>query len=114
MTELTFREPPHNLDAEQALLGAMLVNNEAYERVSDFLEPGQFVPDLGELPEVGARLVPKRGYPSSRLLRLVRSSSIETCRGDYPGCRLRYRSGAERSPKRRTGEGQFSCGSSDV
>jgi hypothetical protein len=29
--------PPHNIEAEQALLGAILVNNVAYHRVSDFL-----------------------------------------------------------------------------
>ena len=34
-----FRSAPHNIEAEQALLGAILVNNEAFYRVSDFLEP---------------------------------------------------------------------------
>ena len=37
-----FRTQPHNLEAEQALLGAILVNNEAYHRVSDFLLPDHF------------------------------------------------------------------------
>ncbi len=37
-----FRSAPHNIEAEQALLGAILVNNEAYYRVSDFLEPTHF------------------------------------------------------------------------
>ena len=37
-----FREPPHNLEAEQALLGAILVNNRSYERVSEFLRPEHF------------------------------------------------------------------------
>lgn len=37
-----YRQPPHNIEAEQALLGAILVNNEAFYRVSDFLEPGHF------------------------------------------------------------------------
>src|ERR1700749_1365772 len=37
-----FRAAPHNIEAEQALLGAVLVNNEAYYRVSDFLEPQHF------------------------------------------------------------------------
>ncbi|PSC05702.1 replicative DNA helicase [Alsobacter soli] len=37
-----YRTPPHNIEAEQALLGAILVNNEAYFRVSDFLEPIHF------------------------------------------------------------------------
>lgn len=34
-----YREAPNNLEAEQALLGAILVNNDAYYRVSDFLKP---------------------------------------------------------------------------
>ena len=36
------RTPPHNIEAEQALLGAILVNNEAFYRVSDFLEAKHF------------------------------------------------------------------------
>src|SRR6516164_2454740 len=40
--EPTFRTAPHNIEAEQALLGAILVNNEAFYRVSDFLEPAHF------------------------------------------------------------------------
>ena len=34
----SYRTPPHNLEAEQALLGAILINNDAFDRVSDFLE----------------------------------------------------------------------------
>ncbi|HXW27167.1 MAG TPA: replicative DNA helicase [Xanthobacteraceae bacterium] len=37
-----YRSAPHNIEAEQALLGAILVNNEALYRVSDFLEPRHF------------------------------------------------------------------------
>ena len=37
-----YRSAPHNIEAEQALLGAILVNNEALYRVSDFLEPEHF------------------------------------------------------------------------
>ena len=33
---------PQNLEAEQALLGAILANNRAYEKVSDFLKPQHF------------------------------------------------------------------------
>ena len=40
---LSQRLPPSNLQAEQALLGALLANNRAYERVSDFLIPEHFV-----------------------------------------------------------------------
>ncbi|MGD9500941.1 MAG: replicative DNA helicase [Methyloceanibacter sp.] len=41
-----FREAPHNLEAEQALLGAILVNNEAIDRVSSFLKPEHFYDQL--------------------------------------------------------------------
>ncbi|CCB65262.1 MULTISPECIES: replicative DNA helicase [unclassified Hyphomicrobium] len=43
---LTFRQPPHNIEAEQALLGAILVNNEALDRVSGFLSPDHFFDPL--------------------------------------------------------------------
>ena len=36
------RTQPHNLEAEQALLGAVLVNNEAFHRVSEFLKAEHF------------------------------------------------------------------------
>jgi replicative DNA helicase len=44
--EPQYRVSPSNIDAEQALLGAILVNNDAYYRVSDFLEAGHFLEDL--------------------------------------------------------------------
>jgi replicative DNA helicase len=37
------RRLPHNVEAEMALLGAILVNNRAFERVSDYLRPEHFV-----------------------------------------------------------------------
>ena len=37
-----YRNAPHNIEAEQSLLGAILVNNDAFYRVSDFLEPKHF------------------------------------------------------------------------
>jgi len=40
--EQTYRSAPQNIEAEQALLGAILVNNEAFYRVSDFLEATHF------------------------------------------------------------------------
>ena len=40
------REPPHNFEAEQALLGAILVNNAAYQRVAEFLRPEHFADPL--------------------------------------------------------------------
>ena len=37
-----FRTPPHNYEAEQALLGAILLNNRAMEKVSEFLRAEHF------------------------------------------------------------------------
>jgi replicative DNA helicase len=37
-----YRSAPNNIEAEQALLGAILVNNDAFYRVSDFLKPQHF------------------------------------------------------------------------
>ena len=42
----SFRTPPHNIEAEQALLGAILVNNEAADKVSAFLLPEHFFEPL--------------------------------------------------------------------
>ena len=53
-----FRAPPHNLEAEQALLGAILVNNEAIDRVSSFLKPTHFYDALhGRLYEAASKLI---------------------------------------------------------
>jgi len=41
-TTPAYRSAPHNIEAEQSLLGAILVNNDAFYRVSDFLEPPHF------------------------------------------------------------------------
>src|SRR5882757_4173672 len=53
-----FRAAPHNIEAEQALLGAILVNNEAFYRVSDFLEPVHFFePIHQQLYELAGNLI---------------------------------------------------------
>ena len=55
---LPFRQAPHNIEAEQALLGAILINNESFDRVSGFLQPGHFFEPLhGRLYEVMAKLI---------------------------------------------------------
>ena len=45
-TTPAYRSAPHNIEAEQSLLGAILVNNDAFYRVSDFLEPKHFFEPL--------------------------------------------------------------------
>jgi replicative DNA helicase len=53
-----FRVAPHNIEVEQALLGAILVNNEAFYRVSDFLNPEHFFDALHQkLFEVAGSLI---------------------------------------------------------
>src|SRR5918911_269295 len=53
-----FRTAPHNIEAEQALLGAILVNNEAFYRVSDFLEAVHFFePIHAKIYELAASLI---------------------------------------------------------
>ena len=52
------RTAPHNIELEQALLGAVLVNNEAFYRVSDFLEPRHFYNQLHQkLYELAGSLI---------------------------------------------------------
>ena len=56
--KLPFRTAPHNIEAEQALLGAILVNNEAHDRVSGFLLPEHFFdPVHAEIYETAAKLI---------------------------------------------------------
>lgn len=43
---VSFRQAPHNIEAEQLLLGAILVNNEVMDRISDFLRPEHFYDPL--------------------------------------------------------------------
>ena len=52
------REPPHNLEAEQGLLGAILVNNRAFEQVGEYLTAEQFAdPAHGRIFEACGRLI---------------------------------------------------------
>jgi replicative DNA helicase len=56
--DIPFRVAPHNSDAEQALLGAILVNNEACDRVSGFLQPEHFFePVHGRVYEAASKLI---------------------------------------------------------
>jgi replicative DNA helicase len=55
---LDFRQAPHNIEAEQALLGAILVNNEAMDRVSAFLDMTHFYDPLhAQIFEIAAKLI---------------------------------------------------------
>ena len=41
-TSATYRSPPHNTEIEAALLGALLTNNRAFDKMTDFLRPDHF------------------------------------------------------------------------
>jgi len=53
-----YRLAPHNIEAEQALLGAILINNQALDRVSDFVEPEHFFePIHGQIYDIARSLI---------------------------------------------------------
>ncbi len=43
---IPYNELPNNIEAEQSLLGAILINNNAFERISDMLRPDHFYEPL--------------------------------------------------------------------
>ena len=56
--EKNLRIVPMNIEAEQALLAALLTSNSVYERISDFLRPEQFYDDVnGKIFEAIAKLL---------------------------------------------------------
>ena len=76
--------PPHNLEAEQAVLGAILIDNEAFYRVA-FLEPGHRLSQqhrgrCGPLPgeRAGVVVALVHGHPP----RQVTSTVDPRCRAD--------------------------------
>lgn len=55
---LPFREAPHNIEAEQALLGALLANNDASDKISAFLDTDHFFePVHGRIFEATTKLI---------------------------------------------------------
>ena len=60
MTDNALRQPPCNYEAERALLGAILMNNRAYERVNEVLRPEHFADTAnGRVYELAAALIEK-------------------------------------------------------
>ncbi len=74
--EPSFRLAPHNIEAEQALLGAILVNNDAFDRVSDFLKPEYFSEDVHRrIFDVASQLI--------RAGKLASPITLKTFLGDH-------------------------------
>lgn len=62
MEKIDTNSLPQNIEAEQALLGALLANNKAYEQISDFLKPNHFAdPVHAKIYEVISKLI-SRGH----------------------------------------------------
>jgi replicative DNA helicase len=69
-TASEYRQTPFDVEAEQALLGAILVNNDAFERVSGFLEPEHFHEPMHQrVYEALARVIRKGQLASPVTLR---------------------------------------------
>lgn len=63
--DLRYRTPPSNIEAEQALLGAILVQPRAFDRVADFLKPAHFYEGVhGRIFTAIATLI-GRGQPAN-------------------------------------------------
>ncbi|MZR30969.1 replicative DNA helicase [Sneathiella litorea] len=60
-SEPAFRTAPHNIDAEQDLLGAILVNNEAASKVTGFLKAEHFAEEVHRRIYDAATLLIERG-----------------------------------------------------
>lgn len=60
-----YRILPHNLDAEQGLLGALLVDNRAYEKIGDLLKPEHFYHAAHQRIFTAIRLFIDRGQTAS-------------------------------------------------
>lgn len=56
--EPAYRDPPHNFEVEQALLGALMMRNQNFESVADYLRPEHFAfPAHGEIFQAIAGMI---------------------------------------------------------
>lgn len=79
------RKPPHSLEAEQALLGALLIDNRACDRVSDLLKPEHFKEEFhGELYAIIVQLV-SEGKTANPLTLAPHLDSVEHDSPDVSG-----------------------------
>jgi replicative DNA helicase len=73
-----YRDPPVNYEAEQALLGAILANNAAYEKAADFLRPEHFAePVHGRIYEACGTLIERGQVANAVTLKNVFERSEE-------------------------------------
>ena len=66
----TYRTPPHNTEIEAALLGAVLTNNRAFDKMTDFLRPDHFFePVHARIFDAIAKLIERGQVASPQTLR---------------------------------------------
>jgi replicative DNA helicase len=72
------RELPHNFEAEQALLGSILMNNAAYQRVAEFLHADHFADPLhGKLFGAVAKLIDRGQTVNALSLKTYAESDLD-------------------------------------
>jgi len=59
------RTPPHNVEVERALLGAILLNNRAYEKVQEFLSPEHFTEAVNGRVYTALTKLIEQGHPAN-------------------------------------------------
>ena len=70
VTARELRAQPHNIEAEQALLGALLISNDVFDRIAHLVEPRHFYEPLhGRIFEVAARRIQSGALASPVTLR---------------------------------------------
>ena len=69
---------PHNIEAEQALLGALLVNNDVYDRITSIVNEGHFYDEVhGRIFEVISRRIQRNALASPVTLKaFMRSEDV--------------------------------------
>ena len=84
MEELDVTRLPRSIEAEQALIGALLANNKAYEKVSEFLRPEHFSDPIHvKVYEVMERLIQK-GLRAKLITQSVLTGQMMIELGFYP------------------------------
>ncbi len=79
------RVPPHNYEAEMALLGAILANNRAYERVQDFLRAEHFADSIhGRIYQACERLIDRGQLATPITLKVPDRYVLRP--GEFPYC----------------------------
>ena len=88
---------PHNIEAEQQLLGAILTNNEVYDRIAAVVKPAHFFdPVHARIFEIAAARIQKNALASPVTLKAfleddagLKELGVRPIWPDWPGLRFR-------------------------